>query len=141
MIIPSKSSIGFSRFEKLTFLVEISKISNIFEKLQIHRGRRSCSTSYPSGNQVDGSPLVAIITRRAGVFPMESNTKTVAKRARVGPRTPVLLTMKMLFQNMFASIKCLVITIISLIYVLKLCIELIKSILFFLNQIITSSIV
>ena len=29
-------------------------------------GMRSCSTSYPSGNLVDGSPLVAIITRRAG---------------------------------------------------------------------------
>ena len=27
------------------------------------------------------------ITRRAGVFPMESNTKTIAKQARVGPRT------------------------------------------------------
>ena len=29
---------------------------------------RSCSTSYSSGNQVDGSPLVAIMTRRVGVF-------------------------------------------------------------------------
>ena len=28
-----KNSIGFSGFEKLTFLVEISKISNIFEKI------------------------------------------------------------------------------------------------------------
>ena len=56
----------------------------------------SCSPSYPSGNQVDGSPLVAI-TRRAGVFRMESNTKTIVKRARVGPRTSVLLTTKMLF--------------------------------------------
>ena len=56
---------------------------------------RFCSTSYPSGNQVDGSPLVAI-TRRAGVFPMESNTKTVAKRARVEPRPQVHVTMKML---------------------------------------------
>ena len=29
---PGKSSIGFSGFEKLTFLVEISKISKILEK-------------------------------------------------------------------------------------------------------------
>ena len=33
------------------------KISKNERKLE---GRRSCSTSYPSGNQVDGSPLVAI---------------------------------------------------------------------------------
>ena len=32
------------------------------------------------------------ITRRAGVFQMESDTETVAKQARVGPRTPVLST-------------------------------------------------
>ena len=61
---PEKSSIGFSGFEKLTLFVEISKIPKILEKIQIHRGRRSCSTSYPSGNQVDGSPLVAIILNR-----------------------------------------------------------------------------
>ena len=28
---------------------------------------------------------------------MESNTKTIAKRARVGPRTQIVLTMKMMF--------------------------------------------
>ena len=28
---------------------------------------------------------------------MESNTKTIAKRARLGPRTTVLLTMRMMF--------------------------------------------
>ena len=71
-------------FRKLTFLVEISKNSKNIENLKIRRGGRSCSTSYPSGNQVDGSPLVA-------------NTKTIAKRARVEPRTPVVLTMKLLF--------------------------------------------
>ena len=84
MIMSGKSSIGFSGFKKLTFLVTISKISIFSENLEIHREICSCSTSYPSGNQVDGSPLVAC-------------TKTIAKRARVGPRTPVLLTMKMLF--------------------------------------------
>ena len=96
MIMLRKSSIGFSSFEKLLFWVEISKISKIFGKLKISRGRRSCSTSYPSGNQVDGSPLVAI-SRRAGVFPVESNTKTIAKRARVEPRTQIVLTMKTMF--------------------------------------------
>ena len=40
---------------------------------------------------------IAIIIRRAGVFPMESNTKTIAKRARVEPRTQVHMTMKKLF--------------------------------------------
>ena len=42
---------------------------------------------------------------------MESNTKTIAKRARVGSQ--------MLFSIMFASKKCLVITIIVLYNVLK----------------------
>ena len=57
---PGKSSIGFSGLKKLTFLVEISKISKKLENLKIRRERSFCSTSYPSGNQVDGSPLVAI---------------------------------------------------------------------------------
>ena len=57
-------------FQKLIFLVGISKNSKIFEKMTIPSRGRSCSTSYPSGNQVDGSPLAAI-----------------AKRARVGPHT------------------------------------------------------
>ena len=34
-----------------------------------------CSSSYPSGNQVDGLPLVA----------MKSNTKTVGKKKEQGP--------------------------------------------------------
>ena len=37
------------------------------------------------------------ITRRAGVFPMKSRTKTIAKRARVEPRTQVHVTMEKLF--------------------------------------------
>ena len=63
---PGKSSIGFSGFKKLAFLVEISKISEFLKKSQIHRGRRSCSTSYPSGNLVDGSPLVAVELGQSG---------------------------------------------------------------------------
>ena len=54
-------------FEKLTFLVQISKILKNLENLKMRRRGRSCSTSYPSGNQVDGSPLVAM-TRRVEVF-------------------------------------------------------------------------
>ena len=47
-----------------------------------------------------------IITRRAGVVPMESNTKTVAKRARVGPRTQIVLTMENMFLIRISSISC-----------------------------------
>ena len=77
---PGKSSIGFSGYKNLTFSGEIPKITKNIENLKIRRGRRCCSTSYSSGNQVDGSPLVAI-----------------AKRARVEPRTQVHVTMKMMF--------------------------------------------
>ena len=54
---------------------------------------------------------------------MESNTETIAKRARVGPRTPVVLTMEMLLKIVFTSKKCLLITLIVLDYVLKLWVE------------------
>ena len=46
----------------------------------------------PGGNPVDGRRL-DIITRRAE----SSSAQTIAKRARVGPRTQVVSTMKMLF--------------------------------------------
>ena len=58
---------------------------------------------------------------------MESNTKTIAKQPRVGPRTQIVLTMKMLFWNMFVSDKFSEITIIVSDNALKLWIELIKS--------------
>ena len=54
----SESSIGFTGLGKLTFFVKNSKIKRI-------EGRRSCSTSYQSGNRVDGSPLVALFRRLA----------------------------------------------------------------------------
>ena len=44
------------------------------------------------------------ITRRAGVFPMESNTKTIGKRAGVEPRTQMHVTMKKLFWIIISSI-------------------------------------
>ena len=67
------------------------------------------------------------VTRRAGVFPMESNTKTVAQQARVGPRTQILSTMKNLFLIRIYSTSCPVSAIILLDNVLKIRIELMKS--------------
>ena len=46
---------------------------------------------FSRGNQVDGSPRVA------------GNTKTIAKRGRLGARTQILLTMKIMFLNVKAS--------------------------------------
>ena len=57
---------------------------------------------------------------------MESNTKTVAKRARVEPRTQVHMTMKKLFGVRILSTSGLGSPIIVLDNVLKICIELIK---------------
>ena len=48
-------------FENVKFLMKISKLLKIFKKMKDFFLLRSCSTSYPSGNQVDGSPLVAIM--------------------------------------------------------------------------------
>ena len=54
---------------KISFFENFEKEKEIFIFL-----RRSCSTSYPSGNQVDGLPLVAMVyrqvklTRRVEVF-------------------------------------------------------------------------
>ena len=57
---------------------------------------------------------------------MESNTKTIAKRARVGPRTQIVLTMKMLFSVRISSISVRGSDMIVLDNVLKIWIELIK---------------
>ena len=48
------------------------------------------SASPPCGNLVDG-------------LPHDCHSETVAKRAIVGPRTPVLLTMKHMFSNVFTN--------------------------------------
>ena len=63
-----KSSIGAKLFSKVEISVEISKISKILENFKRDQGRLSCSTSYSSANQVDGSPLVA---NRAEIFLLE----------------------------------------------------------------------
>ena len=77
------------------------------------RKEGACSTSYPSGNQVDGLPLVA-------------STKTVGKRKSRRPRTQMLLTMTNVFLNNIASRNCLGITINIVDNVLKLCMEVVK---------------
>ena len=60
-----------------------------FSKVRIFVGNskfwKPWSTSFPSGKQVDGSPLVAI-------------TKTIAERARLRPRTQVHMIMRMMFK-------------------------------------------
>ena len=65
-------------------------------------------------------------TRRAGVFPMESNTETVAKRARMGPRTHVVSTMKKLFWIEISSTSVRLSDMIVWDHVLKIRMELIK---------------
>ena len=77
----------------------------------------------PGGNLVDGLPPAR---HRAGVFPMESNTKTIAKRARVGPRTQVHMTMKKLCWTRIPSTCGLGSDMIVLDNVWKLWIELIR---------------
>ena len=57
---------------------------------------------------------------------MESNTKTTAKRARVGPRTPVVLTLKKLFWREISSESDRRSDMIILDNVFKIWIELIK---------------
>ena len=78
-----KSSIAFSGFEKLTFLVEISKFSKI---------------SKISKFLSEALLLYELFEREPGWrFTARCHTKTIAKRARVEPRTQVHVTMKMLF--------------------------------------------
>ena len=57
---------------------------------------------------------------------MESNTKTVAKRARVEPRTQMHMTMEMLFWMKTLSTSARLSDMIILNNVLKIWIELIK---------------
>ncbi len=86
----------------------------------------ACSTSYPSGNQVDGLPLVAI-TRRAGDSSyLKSNTKTIGKRKSRRPRTQMHLTMINMFLKVIASRSVLGNPIISLSYTPRLLIKIIR---------------
>ena len=67
-----------------------------------------------------------LVTRRAAAFPMESNTKTIAKRARLGPRTQVHMTMGIMFGIRVSSTSGLGSVMIVLDHVSKIWIELIK---------------
>ena len=69
---PGKSSIGFNGFEKLKFLVEISKISKKFEK-----------NTNPSRQAL---LLYELSEREPGWrFTARCHTETIAKLARMGP--------------------------------------------------------
>ena len=57
---------------------------------------------------------------------MESNTKTIAKRARAGPRTPIVLTMKNMFYIIISSTSGLGSDMTFLENILKIWIELTK---------------
>ena len=69
--------------------------------------------SHPCGNLVDG-------------LPHDCHTETVAKRARVGPRTPVVLTLQKLFRMEISCTGARLSDMIVLDDVLKIWIELIK---------------
>ena len=60
MILKFQSSIGSKLFEKVEKCEDFRKFQNLWK---IIGGRGSCPSSFPSGNQVDGSPLVAIPNR------------------------------------------------------------------------------
>ena len=77
MTLKLQSSIESKLFEKVEKWGDFLKISKCMEN---GSRRGSCPSSFPSGNQVDCSPLVAI-----------------AKRARRDQRTAVNLTIKNMF--------------------------------------------
>ena len=60
MSLKFQSSIGPRLLEKVENEEFFLKFLENFEKMEKKPGRRSCLSSFPSGNQVDGSPLVAI---------------------------------------------------------------------------------
>ena len=86
---PRESSIGSELFEKVQFLVGISKISKIFEKMTVLS--REALLLYELSEREPAWRFTARFL----------TTKTIAKRARLGPRTPVLLTMNTLFREEF----------------------------------------
>ena len=110
---PGKSSIGFNGFEKLTFLFEN------FENFEKIRKR------YKS---IEGG-AAALRFIRAGTrltVTARCHTETVAKRARVGPRTQILLTMKKFVWVEILSTSARLSDMIVLDNVLKTWMELIK---------------
>ena len=94
---------------------KILKIIKNFEFLKKKLDMMLLLYEFSRGNQVDGSPRVA------------NNTKTVAKRKSREPRTQMHLTMKNMFLNVIASQSMRWNSIISLSYVLRLWMEVVRS--------------
>ena len=59
MTMPWKSSIEFSSFQKLSFLVEISKVSKTFEKMKNSSRKALLLYELFAREAVNGSPRVA----------------------------------------------------------------------------------
>ena len=93
MIMPVRSSIGLVDSD-LTFFVEISIISKHLEKYEIVKR---------------GAPALRVICAgtRLAVYRALPSTKTIAKPARVGLRTPVVLNIEHLFSDDYMIEKCL----------------------------------
>ena len=83
-----QSSIGSKFFHGGDILMKILKNFKIFEKMKIEKEitrrknvkrRRvgACSTSYSSGNQVDGLPLVAIFKIFIKISPPRKNLQQI----------------------------------------------------------------
>ena len=77
MTLESQSSIGPGLFKKVEKWRDFFlKFSNFLEN---DSGRGSCPSSLPSGNQVDGSPLVAIPNRSVLKRPAAAKIRHVGR--------------------------------------------------------------
>ena len=67
MVLKFENDFEISEFYPSRIFVKVEKLRDFFEKLKFLENRSgggSCPSSFPSGNQVDGSPLVAIIPKQ-----------------------------------------------------------------------------
>ena len=71
-------------------------VSDIVFKIWV---RRIKYRNYNATEKFYGRWWFQKIIRKAEVFPMESNTETVAKRPRLGPRTGIPSTMERCFRG------------------------------------------
>ena len=113
MISKFQSSIGSTLFEKVENDVIFWEMSISLQSLG-YQGGEVGSASPPGGNLVDG-------------LPPASSTKTVAKRKSRELRTQMHLTMKIMFLIAIALGSVLVNDIISLSYVLRLWMEIVRT--------------
>ena len=66
MVLDVENDFQISEFYRIHFFEKVDSLQFFFEfskLLENDSGRGSCPSSYPSGNQVDGLPLVAISWR------------------------------------------------------------------------------